>query len=419
MRPRPLEAVPVSRSTEPIARRPSLAIRAAAVWVAACTLAGPAAAAAELVLPAPPAKPALAADEAAARTQRAQRDSTRKRYLGLPELPAVAALNQLVTLSEDADGRLVADITPLPADAHPQLRVKVRDLEGVPFELQARGSIVARGNGKPATPVPALIWYDFDALETSEDGLWLARLNATSEYISVSGQSLTGRVTLVQNAGRLTFMFRRHNNAQNIRAQGQSLRELRERYPKEFEEQIVPLLSKFSNLPFLRPGPADVYAVFDELPADGAVTAQVLALLPQLAADAFPHRDEASRALAALGPAGVLAVLRLDEARAGPLTHEQRSRLAALVNAARRIPPQRFDPAAARAEPRFLADCLEDPDLAVRTAAKRELERVLARPVEYDVTLPPAARRTAADAIRKSLPKPMLPATRAAPQPES
>jgi hypothetical protein len=355
-------------------------------------------------------------DDPAARAQRASRDAARQRHGGLAELPPVEALDDLVTIREDRDGRLVARIAALPPGAQPQMRIKVRRMEGAAFEMHLRGSF-APGNGRPALPVPALVRYDFGAAEASDDGVWQARLSAAEGYLNVSGQTLVGRLNVIQSGGRLNVTYRRHDNPQqqSFRAQVDSLKELRARFPREFEGLVVPLLSKFSDLPFLRPGPGDVYTVFNELPADDAVTRRVLDLLPQLAADAFAERDAASGALAALGPAGVLAVMRLDERRTGPLTVEQRHRLRTLVAAARRLPPQ-FDPAGARAEPRFLADCLEDPDAAVRAAAKRDLERALGRPVEFDVNLPPEARAEAAGKVRKNLPRPKVAETQPAPQ---
>jgi hypothetical protein len=259
--------------------------------------------------------------------------------------------------------------------------------------------------------------FDFDAPAESEDVIWSARIDATDGYLRVTGQSAAGRYVLLQNQGLLTFTYRRVDNAKAFRAQATSLRNLRARYPREFDAYVVPLLSKFSDLPFLRPGPAEVYAVFSELPADEVVSRRVIELLPELAADEQGRRDAASRALAVLGPAGVLAVMRLDEQSAGPLTGEQHSRLRALLDAAHHLPRATFDRTAARADARFLADCLENPDIAVRAAAKRELGRVLGREIDYDVNLPPDARHAAADAVRQRLPKPPAPATR--PSPES
>ncbi len=144
-----------------------------------------------------------------------------------------------------------------------------------------------------------------------------------------------------------------------------------------------------------------MYAAFPDLPADAGVTARVLDLLPQLEAGAFADRDAASRALAAAGPPGVLAVLRLDSAAGPELGAEQRGRLNRLLDAGRRrdFP----DGAAAGGDVGFLVECLDDPDRAVRDAARRALEKRLGRSVRFDAALDGEARRAAVTAVRREV----------------
>jgi hypothetical protein len=346
-----------------------------------------------------------------------RRDANRRRHASLPELAVVDDLNDLITLSLDPNtGLLTVRITAPPnAAAQQQGRVTVRGLPGSSFEFAAQGSFVAAA-GK-AIPVPGVGRYDFDAREESADAIWSARIDVIEGYLRLTGTSEAGRYSLLQNGGTLTFTYRRIDNARTFRAVATSLRDMQSRHPKEFDTYVLPLLTRFSDVPFLRPGPAEVYAVFAELPADDVVTRRVLDLLPDLSDDDQSRRDAASRSLTAIGPAGVLAVMRLNEEATGPLTGEQRSRLRAVVDASRRQPRATFDPTAARNDPRFLADCLEDADVAVRAAASRELHRVLGREIDYDINLPPAARHVGAEAVRKTLPRPAAPATtRAAPE---
>jgi hypothetical protein len=352
-------------------------------------------------------------DEAYFKVQRANRDNQRKAHESLPEAPPVERLDALVMLAEE-NGRLSAKIVP-PVDAKPQARFRVKGVDGT-FEVRAAGSFINRGGGRRPVGLPRVTRYEFEP--ATDDALWVAHLDAGDGYFSINAQSLTGRTSLVQNDDHVTFsLFRRDPGGvfrQAFHADADSFRDLRAAHPREFEELVVPILSKFSDLPFLRPGPAEVYRAFADLPADPTVTERVVTLIPALAADAFPERDAASRQLADLGQPGVLAIMRLDAAQLAELTDEQRSRLAAVVAASRRFAPS-FEPEAALQDPRFLADCLEDTDPAVRAAAKRQLEKVLGHAVEFDPASEGDIRSSAAANIRKTLPKRREPTTQPAP----
>src|SRR5207248_5323440 len=96
------------------------------------------------------------------------------------------------------------------------------------------------------------------------------------------------------------------------------------------------------------------------------------------------------------GPPAVLAALRIDPSR---LTPEQRGRLNAFV--------ERHtlwsDPSEARRDVRFLIDCLELDDPAVRAAALVDLRAVARRDIAFDLDAAPIARRQAAAALLESL----------------
>ena len=134
--------------------------------------------------------------------------------------------------------------------------------------------------------------------------------------------------------------------------------------PIEMRKYVTPLLKLLTGGPNpLAPAAGDVYRAFPEMPADATAAAAVAAEVPKLASGDPRVRQRASDTLAALGPRGVQAVLRLDRSRLPP---EAAARVADLIAAAT-TDPRPAD--ALRADPNFLLDCLNDPDANVRAAA--------------------------------------------------
>jgi hypothetical protein len=168
-------------------------------------------------------------------------------------------------------------------------------------------------------------------------------------------------------------------------------------HPAELRRFLVPLLKEMLGENPLRPRAGDVYRAFPAIPADPGATQKLIALLPPLDAVGAAEREAASAALAALGPPGVLAAARFDRS---DLTPEQRSRLDALVLRESTL----NDPLASVKDPWFLADCLEDSDLRVRTAARERLSAATGRAIHFDVNDAPAARARAVDNLIKDLP---------------
>ena len=155
----------------------------------------------------------------------------------------------------------------------------------------------------------------------------------------------------------------------------------------------------------LRPQAGDVYRVFESIPADSAALERVKRIVDSFDALEPVAREAASQQLNQLGRAEVLAAARLDRTE---LSAEQSLRLDAFIARHSAV----SDITAARRDPMFLIDCLEDDDRAVRAAALLQLRQVSGQAIEFDLDAPPAARADAAAALVMQL----LPATRAATQ---
>ena len=185
-------------------------------------------------------------------------------------------------------------------------------------------------------------------------------------------------------------------------ARAPDLVELRASHPQLVRQFLVPLLRQLSGGDPLVPGATDVYAVFEELAPDdraAGAAAAVRELLPELGHPSYGRREAASARLDALAPQSVCAVLRMPR---DALMPEVQLRLEALLlaHAHRAID----DPAAARRDPTFLADCLEFPgDARVRWAAKAELERLTGRAIPLHPAPTDAEWSAAADVIRRRL----------------
>ena len=252
---------------------------------------------------------------------------------------------------------------------------------------------------------PTVTLQRIDPGVKDDDEIWATYLTANNRFLTLTGQRVNGQITYSQaHTGANVNVTEWAAGPNGVRmdnvftARAHNVQQLRAEHPEEFRKYVLPLLSKVSDLEWLRPGAADVYDVFSQIPADQQVAQKVAALLPELDSPAYPVRDAASQKLEALGQAGVLAALRIDPAG---LTDEQRGRLGQFVAKYRRR--DFTDPAAVRKDANFLVDALEYDDPAVRAAARQALEPVLGGPVNFDVTLKGAALSGAADDVRKQI----------------
>ena len=168
--------------------------------------------------------------------------------------------------------------------------------------------------------------------------------------------------------------------------------------PEAVRKYLVPMFVGMTGRNVLRPGAADVYSVFSEIPADPTAAGSVAKLLPALDSELFSYRDAASIDLAKLGTPGVLAALRLNRER---LSTEQKARIDSFLATERRRSLD--DPTTMRKDIGFLLDALEDDDRMVRLAAKASLEAVTGHRVDFDVSLPAEKRGDAIDTVRLAI----------------
>lgn len=167
-------------------------------------------------------------------------------------------------------------------------------------------------------------------------------------------------------------------------------------HPAELRQYLLPLLREMCGKNLVRPRAGDVYRAFATIPAAPDVVQKVAAFLPGLDAQGADERALTTQKIEALGPAGILAAVRFDRSE---LTPEQRGRLEALIQRA----STQADPEAAARDPLFLADCLDDEDLRVRTAALDALRAVTGRQIAFDLSGDPIQRAKAAAALQESL----------------
>ena len=290
-----------------------------------------------------------------------------------------------------ADGLLQAEL--IPSDLTPgQTRIGVEGSDAT-WLLQMQTV------GFPAMPYLNVTRYDFDQIE--EGQIWSVSLHRSDSYLSINAQGLGASATFHQSNGVAMLIVMQYLNGRNrpvLRLDAPSLLQLQADHPEEVRQYLQPMLSRLGDVALLRPGAADVYTVFSELPPPSEITAKVRQQLPHLDGEAFSERDAASTALARLGPAGVQAALRLNR---DDLSFEQIDRIDALIDRER----HRLiaDPAALRHDVCFLLDCLEDADPAVRVAAKSELEKAAGHRLVFDVSAEPKQRATGVEEIRALL----------------
>ena len=303
--------------------------------------------------------------------------ATQETPLSLPDLfrAELRARNLMVTLLP-------------PQDAPPTLKVGVDDwtIETAADDRRRDGSFTR---------------FSIECDERQGDrwsALHLASVTSEGQNVTINGVGRAGQsfvsVTYIQDVsgGGVRLMVQRARRARARPLDDDraiDLVQLWNEHQPQVRKYLLPLFNEISATNLLRPRAGDVYRAFESIAADEAALAKVREVLPMFDADSAAERDAASAKLDQIGPSGVLAAMRIDRTDLSP---EQRGRLNAFITRHTLWP----DPAAARQDPHFLGDCLEDDDPAVRAAALTALRVLAKREITFDLDAPLASRRAAA-----------------------
>ncbi len=235
------------------------------------------------------------------------------------------------------------------------------------------------------------------AAGAADDGFWHVSVSVSAAGVSIQTDLNAGAsIRYAQDAKSARLSVALPNAPLNLDAP--TLGQLFARHPEELSRYLAPLLRRLCGQDLLGPGAADVYAVFDQLQPDAAVVLKLQKALEDIESTDAEARAAAGRELSALGSPGVLAALRLP---ADALSAEQRISVTSLIAQHRHQPA--LDPAAARKDAIFLAQCLTFPDPLARKAAKEALEKLLNRPINIDIDDAPEARAKAVNMLLREI----------------
>jgi len=283
------------------------------------------------------------------------------------------SLDRLVTFSTRQD-RLVATFH-LPGELERQFR----DPAPLLVSLEGSDQVWSLHRRKAGTLDPGLSLVTLTCYAPDDRGAFNRyTLASDGDSVMVAAGQMFGHpatqqsIALSQGEKSLHLLWRLQLDKWNVRSVDlASLSQLDARVPGLLGNYLLPVLRR------LGPGrPAgDVYRVFDQLPADPAVTKTVWPVLARLDAGDPRDRDAAVEDLRRMGRPAIHACLRLDPATLSP---EQQTRLASLYATEGWMHVADVD--AARRDPAFLGSCLEDADPAVRSAATNLLAALRAVP---------------------------------------
>jgi len=306
-------------------------------------------------------------------------EASKTRIEALPE-GGSCKLEDLLRLTI-SDGQLICEPGSFTPAQPGQCRVKVEGSDATWVVTNNGFGAAGRNLGPVAIAGKGGVFnlqrYDWNAAD--RDGFWMINVNSFNG-VSLGAQKLTSSVNFSQHDGNImlnVFEFGKINRNNGLRAE--SLVQLQADHPEEVRNLLVPLLRNLTGKNLLHTPPADLYAVFTEIPADPAVTGKVVALLPRLDADDFTVRDSASKDLARLGIPGILAAMRMETDK---LSAEQKARLDGFIADEGRVSIK--DPLSARKNLNFLLDALNDADVAIVAAAKHALEELVGHPVKLE-----------------------------------
>ena len=194
----------------------------------------------------------------------------------------------------------------------------------------------------------------------------------------------------------------------NLKLEAPNLPALRQQYPKETSEYLLPafrdigidglLFSANNRIAW------QIFAGTFEPPTQ--LVTEVQALVKQLDADAPAARQAALQKLQALGEPAALTAMRLDRSK---FSFEQNTALDTFLTPY--TPLSKEDAERLGNDPNFLADVLTTDDQPLRAAAFHRLEQVLHRKLAYDPAGPADARASALAKLRATLNPSTAPAT--------
>ncbi len=293
------------------------------------------------------------------------------------------------------------------------LRLNVTDRDGSWMLVRASTGAAA----DPARDNISLTRYDFDPGHDSAPyaiNMNMSRARFLQINAAYGPRAPLQSLNFSQFANGVRLMIFESQNGRvkagrNITAP--TLQQLKKNAPDDVRRYLAPVLRQLTGEDFFRPGAAEVYQVFDDIPADPRVEQKIDELLPALDDPGFVEREAASKKLMGLGVPGLIAVLRLNRVDLSP---EQQSRLDAIIVSYSR---ETVDPVSAREDVDFLLDCLSYPDLVVRQHAVDALSEATGQRVDIDPSLPDEKVMGAAEDFRKSLHKDEVPTTAPAADP--
>lgn len=170
-------------------------------------------------------------------------------------------------------------------------------------------------------------------------------------------------------------------------------------HPQEVYAYVLPALRQLGMDRLLWPDEHIVWQVFPgAYQSRPLVLAQIKEILPELNNPDFRKRQMASKRLRELGRAGELELLIFDTSG---LTPEQQSRIGSILVPYRTLSPQEVENL--HDDKSFLLDCLLIEDEALRRAALKRLEALVAKPVAFDVEAELTNRQSQVAKLRSEL----------------
>ena len=288
-----------------------------------------------------------------------------------------------------------------------QAHLVVPGLAGV-----SRVTVTRAGDGSDA-PVAHFALHNIDytppdkvSVNTSVVQAVPGRLDLTQDYNLLADEVysihlIQNTVEIVEGEPRVTLHVQ-VTAPPGVRLQlsADNVVELRRNYPAEVAKYLDPIFRTLSQDGLLaKVDPKLAWQVFaDDYKPGAELTAKVQELIKKLDAEKFQDREQASKALEALGQPAALFVRRMD--RTG-LSEEQVGRIDAFL--AHFKPTNDVDAKRLRTDRDFLLDCLFADDEQIRRLAHAELQKVVGRPIAFDISAPPGQRLESLQRLRAEI----------------